>query len=176
MGLYLYKCLLGQYKDLASLKNQLEIKRKNELKLKQDDSATSKQIQALAQALQVVSTSTQVLMKRIIMKRSLDVQEIVRKSVYEFILMMDANEVSVAFSKDNIEMLDLVFNSLRDEDTSIARIGLQIVYHILNKSIGDQDTLQVVQTRIIKEKLQILKMAIPGANATADFGSIQKAL
>jgi hypothetical protein len=29
---------------------------------------------------------------------------------------MDANEVSVAFSKDNIEMLDLVFNSLRDED------------------------------------------------------------
>jgi hypothetical protein len=50
---------------------------------------------------------------------------------------MDANEVSVAFSKDNIEMLDLVFNSLRDEDSSISRIGLQIVYHILNKSIGD---------------------------------------
>lgn len=89
---------------------------------------------------------------------------------------MDANEVSVAFSKDNIEMLDLVFNSLRDEDSSISRIGLQIVYHILNKSIGDQDTLQVVQTRIIKEKLQILKMAIPGANSTADLASIQKAL
>ena len=34
VGLYLYKCLLGQYKDLASLKAQLEVKRKNELKLK----------------------------------------------------------------------------------------------------------------------------------------------
>lgn len=110
------------------------------------------------------------------MKRSQDIHEIVRKSVYEFILLMDANEVSVAFSKDNMEMLDLVFNSLRDEDSSISRIGLQIVYHILNKSIGDKDTLQVVQTRIIKEKLQILKMAIPGANSTADLASIQKAL
>ena len=92
-------------------------------------------------------------MKRIIMKRSLDVHEVVRKSVYEFLLQLDSSEVSVAFSKDNIEMLDLVFNSLRDEDVSIGRIGLQIVYHILNKSIGDQETLQVVQTRIIKEKL-----------------------
>lgn len=76
-------------------------------------------------------------MKRIIMKRSLDVHDIVRKSVYEFLLQLDASEVSVAFSKENIDMLDLVFNSLRDEDASIGRIGLQIVYHILNKSIGD---------------------------------------
>jgi hypothetical protein len=110
------------------------------------------------------------------MKRSLDVHEIVRKSVYEFILLMDANEVSVAFSKDNIEMLDLVFNSLRDEDASIARIGLQIVYHILNKAIGDKETLHVVETRIIKEKLQILKMAIPGTGSSVDLSSIQKAL
>jgi hypothetical protein len=71
------------------------------------------------------------------MKRSLDVHDIVRKSVYEFLLQLDASEVSVAFSKENIDMLDLVFNSLRDEDASIGRIGLQIVYHILNKSIGD---------------------------------------
>ena len=110
------------------------------------------------------------------MRRSLDVHEIVRKSVYEFILLMDANEVSVAFSKDNIEMLDLVFNSLRDEDASIARIGLQIVYHILNKAIGDKETLHVVETRIIKEKLQILKMAIPGTGPSVDLSSIQKAL
>lgn len=51
VGLYIYKCLLGQYKDLASLKAQLEVKRKNELKLKQDESGTSKQIMALTQAL-----------------------------------------------------------------------------------------------------------------------------
>ena len=80
------------------------------------------------------------LQKRILLKRSLDVQDIVRKSVYEFILQLDANEVSVAFSRDNLEMVDLVFNSLRDEDQSIARIGLQIVYHLLNKTIGDTST------------------------------------
>ena len=70
----------------------------------------------------------------------MDVQDIVRKSVYEFILQLDANEVSVAFNRENLEMLDLVFNSLRDEDQSIARIGLQIVYHLLNKTIGDTAT------------------------------------
>ena len=70
----------------------------------------------------------------------MDIQDIVRKSVYEFILQLDANEVSVAFNRENLEMLDLVFNSLRDEDQSIARIGLQIVYHLLNKTIGDTAT------------------------------------
>jgi hypothetical protein len=82
----------------------------------------------------------QTLQKRILLKRSLDVQDIVRKSVYEFILQLDANEVSVAFNRDNLDMVDLVFNSLRDEDQSIARIGLQIVYHLLNKTIGDTAT------------------------------------
>ena len=53
--------------------------------------------------------------------------EIVRKSVYEFLLQLDANEVSIAFSKENIELIDLVFNSLRDEDPQIQRVGLQIV-------------------------------------------------
>ena len=47
VGLYLYKCLLGQTKDLSSLKHQLDMKRKNELKLKQDDSQTSGQLQAI---------------------------------------------------------------------------------------------------------------------------------
>jgi hypothetical protein len=48
----------------------------------------------------------------------------VRKSVYEFILQLDANEVGVAFNKENLEVVDFVFNSLRDEDQSVARIGL----------------------------------------------------
>ena len=87
-----------------------------------------------------MKAAQQTLQKRILLKRSLDVQDIVRKSVYEFILQLDANEVSVAFNRENLEMLDLVFNSLRDEDQIIARIGLQIVYHLLNKTIGDTAT------------------------------------
>jgi hypothetical protein len=34
VGLYLYKCLLGQSKELSSLKTQLDTKRKAELKSK----------------------------------------------------------------------------------------------------------------------------------------------
>ena len=56
------------------------------------------------------------LQKRVVLKRSMDVQEVVRKSVYEFLLQLDSNEVCAAFNKDNLEVLDLVFNSLRDED------------------------------------------------------------
>jgi len=73
--------------------------------------------------------------------------------VYDFILQLDANEVSVAFNRENLEVLDLVFNSLRDEDQGVARTGLQIVYHIMNKTVGDTETQGVVQTRIATEKL-----------------------
>jgi hypothetical protein len=59
----------------------------------------------------------------------------------------------VAFNKENLEVVDFVFNSLRDEDQNIARIGLQIVYHLLNKTIGDTETQKVVSTRIATEKL-----------------------
>ena len=59
----------------------------------------------------------------------------------------------MAFNKENLEVVDFVFNSLRDEDQSIARIGLQIVYHLLNKTIGDTETQKVVSTRIATEKL-----------------------
>jgi len=48
----------------------------------------------------------------------------VRKSVYEFILQFDANDVKVAFSKENPEVLEMVFNSLRDENTLIGKICL----------------------------------------------------
>ena len=64
--------------------------------------------------------------------------------MYEFLLQLDANEVSEAFSKDNIELIDLVFNSLRDEDQQIQRVGLQIVQHIMQKSIGDAETQKTV--------------------------------
>ena len=59
----------------------------------------------------------------------------------------------MAFNKENLEVVDFVFNSLRDEDQSIARIGLQVVYHLLNKTIGDTETQKVVSTRIATEKL-----------------------
>ena len=114
------------------------------------------------------------LQTRVILRRSQDVQELVRKSVYEFLLQLDANEVQVAFCKENIDLVDLVFSSLRDQDQQISRIGLQIVYHLLNKSVGDPDLQKIVQTRIAKEKHQILKMAIPNSNS--DAATISRAL
>jgi STAG domain len=61
VGLYIYKCLLSQTNDLASLKQQLDIKRKNEIKLKQDDKATYEQLKAISQAYEIVKTACLVL-------------------------------------------------------------------------------------------------------------------
>jgi|LauGreDrversion4_2_1035121.scaffolds.fasta_scaffold42600_5 hypothetical protein len=72
--------------------------------------------------------------------------------VYEFLLTLDSNEISVAFSKDNLALHDIVFNSLKDQDAVIARIGLQIVQHLMIKSAGDSDLSKVVHGRIAKEK------------------------
>ena len=124
--------------------------------------------------MEIVRAAALVLQTRVIVRRSQDVQEIVRKSVYEFLLQLDANEVQVAFCKENIDLVDLVFSSLRDQDQQISRIGLQIVYHLLNKSVGDPDLQKIVQTRIAKEKHQILKMAIPNSNS--DAATISRAL
>lgn len=124
--------------------------------------------------MEIVRAAALVLQTRVILRRSQDVQELVRKSVYEFLLQLDANEVQVAFCKENIDLVDLVFSSLRDQDQQISRIGLQIVYHLLNKSVGDPDLQKIVQTRIAKEKHQILKMAIPNSNS--DAATISRAL
>ena len=124
--------------------------------------------------MEIVRAAALVLQTRVILRRSQDVQELVRKSVYEFLLQLDANEVQVAFCKENIDLVDLVFSSLRDQDQQISRIGLQIVYHLLNKSVGDPDHQKIVQTRIAKEKHQILKMAIPNSNS--DAATISRAL
>jgi histone acetyltransferase (RNA polymerase elongator complex component) len=81
------------------------------------------------------------------------VQELVRKSVYEFLLQLDVQEVASAFSKENQELWDMVFSALRDADVNVARMGLQIVYHLLNKTVGDSELQALVHTRIVKDKL-----------------------
>ena len=116
VGIYLYKCLLYHIKDLALLKQQLDTKRKNELRLKQDNSTTAEQLLAITQAYEIVKAAAHALQNRILIKRSTDSYDLIRKSVFEFLLQLDANEVSIAFSKDNVEVLDMVFNSLRDDD------------------------------------------------------------
>lgn len=109
------------------------------------------------------------------LKRSQDVQEIVRKSVFEFLLQLDANEVSVAFSKDNPELFDLVFTSLRDQDPAISRIGLQIISHLLQKTLSDSATQLYLEQQILRNKLQIFKMAIP-RSTSVDTLTMLKAL
>ena len=98
------------------MKQQLDTKRKNELRLKQDNSTTAEQLLAITQAYEIVKAASHALQNRILIKRSTDSYDLIRKSVFEFLLQLDANEVSIAFSKDNVEVLDMVFNSLRDDD------------------------------------------------------------
>ena len=88
----------------------------------------------------IIKASSEVIQKHLIMKRSEDIQDVVRKSVFEFLLMLDANEVSIAFTKENPELFELIFNSLRDEDSSISKIGLSMIYHLMQKMLTEKET------------------------------------
>lgn len=112
VGLQLYKCLLLQQKDLAALKKQLEAKRLNEIKLKQDDSLTSAQVKAITEAHDLVKASVLLLQTRVLLKRASDVQDILRKLVFEFFISLDASEVQVALATPAV--LDTAFAALRD--------------------------------------------------------------
>jgi hypothetical protein len=67
VALQLYKCLLLQQKDLGSLRKQLEAKRLNEIKLKQDDSLTSAQVKAITEAHDLVKTAVLQLQTRVVL-------------------------------------------------------------------------------------------------------------
>lgn len=107
-----------------------------------------------------------------LIKRASDVQDILRKLVFEFFLSLDAAETQVALATPAV--LDTAFTALRDQDSSIARVGLQIVSHLMAKATGDAGLLKLVSARLAKEKHQILKMAIP--SDSNDAPTIQRAL
>lgn len=95
VGLYLYKFLLGQYRELFLLRSQLEEKYKNCLKLKQKEEANkaNKQLSAIEDAVNIIKACIETLQKYLVLKRAEDSMLLLRKSVYEFFLQLDEKEI-----------------------------------------------------------------------------------
>ena len=89
--MYIYKFLLNQYKDMSEIRKHLNAKFKNEKKLKMKDEAntTAVQMEAIEEAMSIIKGSFEIIQTHVILKRSKDCADIVRKSVYEFLLQME---------------------------------------------------------------------------------------
>ena len=63
VGLYIYKFLLNQYKDMSEIKKHLDAKFKNEKKLKLKDEAntTAVQIEAIEEAMAIIKGSFEII-------------------------------------------------------------------------------------------------------------------
>ncbi|CDW82490.1 UNKNOWN [Stylonychia lemnae] len=165
IGLYIYKFQLDQQSDLLKLKQGYEEKHKNELKLKQSSEAnqTKKRIESIAAAMNEIQGNIDTIQQHLILKRSQDAQVIVRKSVYEFFLQLDERELQAAFAmqdqKDQSLYMDAIFDGLKDEDTQIKKVSLQIIYQFLNKFNLDQSTMKVVEASLQKYKMMLFNLS-----------------
>ena len=178
VGLYIYKFLLNQYKDMSEIKKHLDAKFKNEKKLKLKDEAntTAVQIEAIEEAMAIIKGSFEIIQTHIVLKRSKDCADIVRKSVYEFFLQMEHAELMMAFSREGChsELYNMVFQVLREDDLNIKKIALQIIINLYNHG-NDPETQKLLNEHVTTYKIFIFKLAIPTEKHT-DIATILRGL
>lgn len=63
------------------------------MKQKEAANASAKQVETMEEAINVIRGSFEAIQTHVMLKRSKDCSEIVRKSVFEFILQMEASEL-----------------------------------------------------------------------------------
>lgn len=68
------------------------------------------------------------------MKRFADSLDIIRRSIFDFLISLDISEIQTAYSVLRNDLLDIIFAALRDEESVIKKNGLQIISQILTKS------------------------------------------
>ena len=69
----------------------------------------------------------------VVHERVYDPQEFIRKHVLECVSQLDFNEIKAALDIKELKLLDLVFESIRDECPQIRRLSLHILSQILIK-------------------------------------------
>lgn len=70
----------------------------------------------------------------VILKRFGDSLDIIRRSIFDFLISLDISEIQTAYSVLRNDLLDIIFAALRDEESVIKKNGLQIISQILTKS------------------------------------------
>ena len=160
VGLYLYKYLLGQLRDLTGIRDKLEEKAANEHKLKQKEQAakTEKHVNAIQQAIDIMMACVVVLEKTVLFKRAKDQMALLSKSVYEFLLQLDDKDLQTILSLENADaFLELVFDALADDETQVKKIGLVLIGNLL----ALKDASRHLEQQLPKHKMQIFKLALP---------------
>lgn len=174
VGLYLYKHLVGQLRDLVTIQARLEEKSRNERRLGQKEQAakSEKHVNAIQDAVDIMLACVGVLEKSLLFKRAKDQMMLLSKSVYEFVLQLDDKELQTILGLENgAAFLELVFDALDDEEPQIKKIGLAIITNLF--SLREAKTL--LEQQLTKHKMQIFKLALPRQKQN-DVGMMTRAL
>lgn len=126
------KQLLNQYHDLDSvicrLKAQPSLAREKDNIIKDCHKKIKEQL---------IVVSTEVIRERIY-----DPQEFIRRLVLENIAQLDLNEIKESSKIKETMLLDIIFESLRDESAQVRKLALNILTQILMK-YGSKESLDV---------------------------------
>ena len=99
-------------------------------------------------------------MKNLILQRFNDSLDIIRRSVFDFFTQLEIDEIQTAYFILDKEFIEIIFNSIRDDDAAIRKTGLQVIHNCLTKP-SSQEFKQVFKNYVEQNKLSIFKMTIP---------------
>ena len=72
----------------------------------------------------MIKEQLQLLSLEVLHERAYDPQEFIRKHVLESVAQLDATEIKAAGEIQDMKLIDLVFESLRDESAPIRKLAL----------------------------------------------------
>ena len=119
----LAKVLLNQFNELNSVI----------VRLRSQPTLSIENDQMITQCHEMIKLQLQILSMEVIQQRVYDPQEFIKKHVLECISQFDFNEIKAANDIKEIKLIDLVFESLRDQHPQIRKLSLQILSQILIK-------------------------------------------
>jgi hypothetical protein len=76
---------------------------------------------------------------------------------------LEDKDLTLAFTKKNDKLFDVVFSSLRDPEPSIKKTGLSVISKLLTKFSGTSThaILKVIEVYLEKNKLYLQQIAYP---------------
>lgn len=110
----------------------------------------------------MITDQVKILSVEVIQQRVYDPQLFIRKEVLDNISQLDLNEIRMSAKLKEAKLVDIVFESLRDESAEIRKLALQILSQILIKFGAKEsvDTNDLVN-QFKKHKLQLVRLTQP---------------
>jgi hypothetical protein len=129
--MHIFKVLLSQRAQVANLIERLNITSQATL--------TNSKQETMAGCLQLIDRNLALLGQKMFAERRHDPQELIRKAILEGIQSLEAAQLEQASHIPDLKLMQIVFESLREQSPQIRKLAVQILWQVLVKQ-GDQSS------------------------------------